>query len=307
MRSSSTLILAAMALGSVGALGLRASPRAAQTPPAGQPPVARVQASQPVQQGEPEPPPKLEGPMRVEPFVIYEQRASFGGQAPPPRAPESNMQFQFKLTGEKLPYLIRVSPVILEEVVDDGGRSLLDPAQLAKDRGDDFAIVDVKSNLKIGYWPLYAKIQSASRGAKSIARLKGHVNAIFGNESKDVVIENPRQYEGQFLSDPALAELGVKIRVLKIGVDVTPPPTSKGIALQFVEGMNKLKFTAFYDPWMKRMQSRGRLDKTKDGEAYTFFQVAGSSLAEDSQMVLTVYTDIETMTLPFEFTNLELP
>ncbi len=286
----------------VGILAIVPCTLEAQTPP--------QDAVGPQQEAEVTPQPaaaKLEGPMRIESYGILETRVSFGGQAPPPRAPAPSLRFQLKLTGERLTDLIRVSPVFLDEVVDDAGGKLYEPKPRTAEDETETALVDVATNLPVGYWPLYTECNAAGRNAKRLARMRGFVTAVFGRDTEDIAIENPMQYEGRYLEDPRLSAAGVKIKVLKFGEDIQAPADGKTIALRYEDGKNNLKLTAFYDDWMKRMPARGRPAKTEAGDGYTLFSVPRGQFSEDTTLVVTIYKDIKIEKLPFDFTDVELP
>ncbi len=274
----------------------------AQTPPADA--VAPQPPAEPTSQPAPA---KLEGPMRIESYGILESRVTFGGQPAPPRAPTPSLRFQLKLTGERLADLIRVSHVFLEEVVDDAGGKLYEPQPRTAEDETETSLVDVSSNLPLGYWPLYTECAASARGARKLARMRGFATAVFGRETEDIAIENPLQYEGRYLEDPRLTAAGVKIKVLKIGQDIQATADGKNIALRYEDGKNNLKLTAFYDDWMKRMPARGRAAKTEAGESYTMFSVPRGQFSEDTTLVLTIYKDVKVEKIPFDFTDVELP
>src|ERR1051326_4050989 len=64
------------------------------------------------------------GPLRVELVAIMEGRYRFI-ETPPGGARPSEMQLQFRVVGERLPEIAKYGKVILTELVDDTGKSLI--------------------------------------------------------------------------------------------------------------------------------------------------------------------------------------
>ena len=100
---------------------------------AAQEPASQVPASQegPTETEVKPEPNYLQGPMRVEPVWIGEQRIGvFNSDTPGPRA---MTRIQLRLAGERLGEVRRVGRIVFSEVLDDMGNSLIDPERVKPD------------------------------------------------------------------------------------------------------------------------------------------------------------------------------
>lgn len=253
----------------------------------------------------------LEGEMRVEPFALFESRLKMtAGEERPRGAPEPQTFLRYRITGERLPKLIRVGRVIFEECKTDDGTSLIAPDEYTEQDLTETLGIQVARTLKMGHWPVDTRLELTPRAAKSL-NTRGYVNIVLGEHHEEVVIEDPLSYVGKTLEHERLKELGIKVYFPKPGQDYDVPRdlvNRTGFAVQFQEGSIKVKATNLFDGWMVKMASRGRTLTLKDGSVAAFFHPASTNetVNEDTSVVFRIYNDIEELKLPFEFTH-ELP
>ena len=273
-----------------------------QTPPtpgSGQP-LAQPPAQQPA------PPPT--GPMRIEPFGIQDVRIAFFGQTPE-RPQEPRARFLFKLTGERILKVDRVGKLIIEEMVDDSGKTLVDPGVFNdRDRSSTNPVPASANIAQNGFVALdYTCTTPPLRNATKITKGKGYVNVVYGGPTEEITIDNPMQHVGKAIDHPRLKELGLTVRILKPGEESAEPADNRGIPIRIEAGDEMVKNIDMYDEWMKRMNIRPRMAKTQKDEPYFYYQVMGGIITPDCQLVLTVHKKIEREKVPFEIKDLALP
>lgn len=248
------------------------------------------------------------GPMRMEPIVLYETRVWYGIEPPGGAGPTSTLRLQVKLTGERLGEVVRSGPLVIEEAVDENGTSLVDAEAMGQHAREMTLPVNINARvLQQGFLPREASLNSPPRSSLKIARLRGYCNVVYADKAEQIVIENPLQYEGRNLEHPRLAELGIEIRVLKIGEEADEPGGGKGIAMKFTEGEEKIRASDFFDAWMKRMAIRARIGQTNTDKKYTYYATQVGRIDEDTQLILHVFPEIETARIPLMADELALP
>lgn len=275
------------------------SPSGGQTPPITAQPTPAA----------PQPPPPPTGPMRVEAFGIQDVRIAFFGQTPE-RPQEPRARFLFKLTGERIGKVDRSGKLIVEEMVDDTGKSLVDPSAFnERDRTSTNPLPATANVAQNGYVTLdYTCSTPPLRNATKISKAKGYVNLVYGGPTEEITIDNPMQHAGKPAVDhPRLKELGLTVRILKPGEESAEPADNRGIPVRLEAGDEMVKNIDLYDEWMKRMNIRPRPGKTQKDETYFYYQIMGGVLTNDCQLVLTVHKKIEREKIPFELKDLALP
>lgn len=247
------------------------------------------------------------GPMRVEMLTLMEQRVRNLEPRPGTEA-QSALRFQVKVTGERLPEIVRAGRLVVEEAKDDTGKDVIDPEFLKEREKTVTNAVAINNRiLQQGYLPAESRLLNSPRAAKTLTLVRGYVNLVYAKDTEDIVIENPLKYEGGIVENPRLKELGIELRVMKLGEEAKEPGDGRGIAIKFVDGEDSIRGVDFYDSWYHRMNTRPRAGKTEDDKRYTYFAVGAGKLDEDSSMVVVVYPKIERQTLQFKFDNVELP
>jgi len=248
------------------------------------------------------------GPMRLEPIVLYETRVWYGIEPPGGAGPTSTLRLQVKLTGERLAQVVRSGPLVIEEAVDEHGNTLVDAEAMGQYAREMTLPVNVNARvLQQGFLPREANLVPPPRSSTKIARMRGYCNIVFADKSEQVVIENPLQYEGREVDHPRLKELGIELRVLKIGEEADEPGGGKGIAMKFTGGEEKVRAAELYDAWMKRMAVRARVGQTNNEKKYTYYAAQVGKIDEDTQLVLHVFPEIETARVSLMVDDLALP
>ncbi len=251
-------------------------------------------------------PAAMMGPMRLEVAAIREDRIKFVDPQPQQRKPQLGMQF--RLAGERLPQIVRVSNVIVNEMLDDQGKSLIGPETFAPEYLTQTRQVNITPESQTGLL-LTMVVDASSRAAKAIGKLRGHVRVFFASGTETIVIENAALQRGKVLDHPRLMALGVQIRVLPVEEPPSPTPVAadRAVALQFVQGEDKISRIEFFDGWMRRMAIRPVPAKTSAGDNCTSYRFAGEAFNEDSDMIITVYSDLEEVKVPLSVDSFELP
>jgi hypothetical protein len=247
------------------------------------------------------------GPMRVEPFLVTEERVRYVGEVPE-QAAESSLRLHVKLTGERLGKMVGLGQLIIAEMVDDTGAVLASPEEI--DPRDEKATSPIRSSDRLlarGFVNRSARTKAPSRAARKLSRVSGWVNVVYATETEDILIDNPLQYLGGYLEHPRLKELNMKIRVIQPGEEINVRREGRGIALQFEGGRKRIQQIEFFDAWLKPLYPRPRTVQTPDGEEYVYYGSVMGPIDADTQMLLTVYPEIEEEKVRFEFKDLELP
>jgi len=254
-----------------------------------------------------EPDQPLLGPMRLEPLRLIDNRV-WAADPKPDQPGGSALKVQVKLTGERLPEVVRAGQFVIESAVDDTGAELVDPEAIKpRQRDVTQAITMNPRTLKQGFLLKEGSLNSPARSATNIKALRGYVNVVYATETEDVVIDNPLQFEGGLVANPRLSEIGVQVRVLKLGEEADEPGDGRGIAIKFTEGEEAVRGVGLYDGWYRRLNARPRAGKTDDEKRYTYFAVAGGRIDADSQMIISVFPNIEREKVEFTGADLRLP
>lgn len=244
------------------------------------------------------------GPMRIEPLAMFDNRSWTLGHET-----SAKLQFQVKLTGERLGQIVRAGKLYMQELVTDTGESLLRTNTYRPRDADATQAVYVTSRtLRQGYLPRAEEFKSPSRVAQKIAKARGYINVAYAPGIVEILIRNPLQFQGGILEHPKLRELGIEIEVLDVKEDDAPLDTAnRGIAMNITREPDKIRDINFYDGWLRQIPARGRKKKGEDDKGYMYYQLGKGNLDEDSYLVLTVFPSIETQKIAFELDDLPLP
>jgi hypothetical protein len=247
------------------------------------------------------------GPMRIELFSVAEERIRFQAD-PPENAPKPKLRLRVTMTGERLPDMVGIGHLVIEEMIDDTGAVLASPADI--EPRDREATTPVRISPRIlarGSVDRIAEAKAPDRSAKKLTKVSGWVNAVYGKETEDLLIDNPLQYKGGYIKHPRLEELGMKIRVVEPGSEINEKRDGSGIALQYENCSKQIRRSSFFDAWMKPLYPRARRMETADGQEYVYYGVVVGEMDADSQMTLTIYPKIDEERVLFEFKDVELP
>jgi hypothetical protein len=247
------------------------------------------------------------GPMRIELYSISESRTRYIGE--PPERPQGNsIRLLVNLTGERLPEIVGMGHLVIEEMTDDTGAVLAAPDELQ--RRDQSATSPVRITDRMvqrGYVQRVGDARGPTREARRIKKTTGWINLVYATETEDILVDNPLQYLGGYIEHPRLQELGLKIKVVEPGEEVRQIQERGGIALQFERSAKQVQHVGFFDAWLKPMYPRSRRVEAPDGQEYVYYSMVVGNLDADVQMILTVYPEIEEERVRFEFEDIKLP
>lgn len=262
----------------------------------------------------------VSGPMRAEVLAILDYRVRVIGEVPG-GAPKPTFRVIMKVTGERLYEVFRIGKLIVDDLSDDTGTKFIDPSAYSEaDRTEMQPLANVQAVTSQGYIMLDANpvanpgtspgesaIKTPARSAKSL-NVRGFVNVALGSEEANVDIDGAARKPGELLSHAKLDQLGIKVRVLKLGDEANEAADGKGIALRFEAGEDMVKNIEFYDDWMKKIGTRPRPGTAKDGKPYTYYSIGNvGPINDDWQLTLTVFGKVEKMKLELDAKNVELP
>lgn len=249
------------------------------------------------------------GPLRIDLEAMREQRYRFVRQIAA-RLPESDMQMQFRLAGDDLANLVAVGRLVLDDVVDDTGQQLVDPNEFTTaEREETRAIFVEGDRLVQDGWTLVARLSTPpKRSARVLSTLKGSVKAVFADsEAQEIIIVDPLQFSDQVIEHPRLQELGIQVKVLPPGDPPLVASNERLVALQFLEGQDKIHTVEFFDAWLRNLRARPMFQETSAGEPCVVYNASDGTFDNQTQLVLTVYPSVETKRVPVDMTDVELP
>lgn len=279
-----------------------ANPRPAQ-------PARRAQRGGPADRTQQPPVEPPTGPMRVEPLTLIEVR--IWDPAPELNRPfRSSLRLQVKITGQRLGQLVRAGKLILEEMRTDTDEQLeLITPYKERDYTATQNVYITDRTLRQGFLPREVTVQAPSRKATRITTCRGYINLAYASATREIEIRDPLSYQGRVLDAPELKELGIVVRVLKLGQETEEPDNGRGIALRFEKGKDLLRAVNFYDGWFRRVPARGQRHEAKeDGRpGYTHYAIQRGRIDHDTFLVLTVFSDLTSQKLEFDLKDMPLP
>ncbi len=244
------------------------------------------------------------GEMRVEISAILEGRYRYFDAASE-RKPE--MRIQFRVAGDKIGNVVRYGNLILEEALDETGKSLVDASQITPEmRAQTRTSTLPADRLRETGLLLVARADASERKAQKLSKLRGTVKIVVADKHEEVMIINPSQYSGSQLASDRLREMGVSAEVVAPDQLEKPYQPNRSIALRFSDD-NRIRKVEFFDGWMRNVRSRAANVKDKEGRPCMLYSVLGGELGDDAQLVLHVFPKIEAMDLPFELKDVALP
>ncbi len=277
---------------------------------AGQAP-AQERGGRPARPGpaaEPEPtsrPIRTDGPLRLEADAVLEQRVSLLGTGE--RAPRTGLRIRLRLVGERITEVVRMGRPILQELIDDTGKALFDPATITDEvRQMTSPANGTPAELATGI-PVPVDADVSSRGAKTLKSVKGSLRVVFGGEQKSVLIQNPKQFEGGLVQHPELDRIGIKLRLVKLGEETEDADDGRSIGIKVESGNDAIVNMTVADGWTRTVNSRFRDRKLKDGSTYSLRSLVNQPFTDQYFLVLRVYSNVETKEVPFELKDVPLP
>ena len=260
-------------------------------------------------QGQPASQPTYDqGPLRVSFVAMRELR--FARLDPEAfRGMESEMRLQVRVEGQRVDQIARNSDLILDEMVDDTGLSLLEKPATDADRNFTLPTTQTPDRLIHRGLEIMIKAKPSARAARQLAKVRGSVRVILADKEKGekITIENPFQYFGKLIENPRLKELGISVRVAPFDEFSEPIPPDRVLILQYKTKPEHVQETNFYDGSMRPLAKRENRIVTSAGEECMAYMLDPGSFNTDLQVVFTVHTQIEDLRLPFNIDNYALP
>jgi hypothetical protein len=248
-----------------------------------------------------------QGPLRAEIVAMREMRFSAADPELAARM-ESDLRMQIRLRGEKITKVARNGELILTELVDDTGQSLLEPdAYTEADKTRTRPIMFPPERLRDNGLLLVSRSRPAARGAHKLSRLRGTVRLILADELEKYTIENPLQYYGQTIQDPRLQELGIKIDILPVDQLENGPPANRCIIFAYRNKGEHVQKASFCDGRMQPLMARDTWVTTTSGEPCQLYYFDAGALTDEMQLVLEVHPQIEDLSVPVELDDIDLP
>lgn len=257
---------------------------------------------------EPEPtsrPIRTDGPLRLEADAVLEQRVSLLGTGD--RAPRTGLRIRLRLVGEGITEVVRLGRPILQELIDDTGKALFDPATITDEMRQATAPASgTPAELATGI-PVPVDADVSSRGAKTLKSVKGSMRVVFGGEQKSVLIQNPKQFVGGLVQHPELDRIGIKLRIVKLGEDTEDADDGRSIGIKVEGGNDAIVNMTVSDGWTRTVNSRFRDRKLKDGSTYQLRSLINQPFTDQYFLVLRVFSSVETKEVPFDLKDVPLP
>jgi hypothetical protein len=198
---------------------------------------------QPGQNPQPEPPatepeaPTVaydEGPLRVE-FVAMREVRMRAAEPELAGRMQSDLRIQVRIAGEPLKQVAQYGNVILTEMVDDQGKSLINDDTYTDEEREIMRPLNIPvTRLAQDGLKLVTQTDPASRGAAKLTKMRGTVRLVLADKTEQITIDNPFQYLGGKIADPRLEELGIEIAVVSAADVENAPPANRCIVLNYV-------------------------------------------------------------------------
>lgn len=249
--------------------------------------------------------PAGEAPLVVELINVTEHRMRGKDDKGNPLVPD--LRFRMRLSGPRFQKIVRLGRPVLDEVVDDTGKQLVDPEKIKDQRRDDTRVV-MKSHLLQGSLELRAMAQAAARQAAKLKIVRGTVRVVLHSAPpEEITINDPLRFRGKAVEHPRLKELGIEVKMLPLGDPAGVPETNSAVSLSYGEKEILVHDIAFYDEWMQKISIRGTLARSNAGDRVVVYQATRAEFTEDTQMVLTVHPKVRDLRVPIKFKDVELP
>lgn len=256
---------------------------------------------------EPPPPTFDEGPLRVEIEAMREMRYRYL-DAPERGVPMSCFDMRLRIRGERIADIFRRGNVILTEIVDDTGHSMLDPNSVPeRERAALYPVaIPPEARRERGIEVQTPRSRPSARGARRLQCLRGSIRVLLGSDPQKITVFNPLQYAGQTVDDPRLKELGLEVRLVP-PEEFDQPPPQQCIVIQVPKRADHVQSITFFDGRLRPMPTQDRPMTTKLGETCTAYCFQRVTFDNEMQMVLDVFGAVQDIELPIEVNNIDLP
>jgi hypothetical protein len=248
------------------------------------------------------------GPMKLDPLFYQESRVRNLDPTRPAQA-DNRASLQFRLGGERLEKIVRVGNLILSEVVDDQGKSLIEADTYTEaDKTGMRPMTLPAERIRTAGLTLPTRFPPPSRGAKTLKTIKGKLKLIYAtSDTKQVTVDNPNQFQGKLIENPALKEMGIEV-VLGSPESIEPsPPSGRTLVFEIKNNRNKIREIQLFDANMKQLRARPSDTKTKDGTPAIVLLGEPGAFNADIQVVFDCYPSIEEGEIDLNISDFELP
>jgi hypothetical protein len=249
----------------------------------------------------------IDGPWRAEILAMREVRLRLLQDIKLPPGIESDLRMQIRIAGADLTKVVSFGNLILTEVVDDTGKSLVDENTYSEQEKTTMRSMMIPpERLKETGLLLTTRNKEAARGAAKLSRVKGAVRLLLAENAESCTIVNPEQFKGQRLEHPRLQALDVEVRVAPHeDFEQAPPPQC--VILQIKSKPEQIKAVQFYNGWMQRLPYRERRLVDRNGAECKAYCFQSEVINDELQLVLEVYPEIEEISVRLNETDVELP
>lgn len=265
-------------------------------------------ASQPGSAPAKPPSPHGLGPLRVELSAVLEGRYRYFDQDQTQPTRENELRMQFRVAGADVLRVVRHGNVLLDEVTDDAGQSLFDPATITAEQRTTARLSSTPpERLAESGLLMVGQCKASSRTAQKLRTVRGSVKLVLSSAYQEVTIVNPQQYVGKAIDIPRLKELGVEATVLAPETFTPPADPKTSYTLLYTVGADRVRGASFYDGWMNVVRSRPTPVQTPDGKEAQQYRLMGGAIDEKSQIVIQIFPDAREETVRFELKDVQLP
>ena len=251
-----------------------------------------------------------QGPLRLEVMAMRELR--FWASEPEfaeRLAAQAQFNIQWRIRGERITQVVRLGNVILTELVDSTGQSLLDPNSIPETERTMTRALSPQQQAGLAKEGLIVQTRAkpSSRAAQKLNVIRGAIRLILADKTEKLTIADPLQFYGRTIEDPRLKELGIEIKILPAEELENPRPANRSLLLQYVSKGDHIQSATFYDGAMKRVPAPDNQALTKSGATCLLFTFDAAPINNEWQLVLEVHPQIDEIQLPVVLENVDLP
>ena len=248
-----------------------------------------------------------QGPLTVEFVAMREMRLRTNDPDLAARM-QPDLRMQFRVQGERLSKISRYGNLVLTELVDDTGQSLIDPEAL-KDLDADTTRVNTfgAERLRTNGLLVTTRHEPAARAAHVLSKVRGEIRLIIADETEQLTIDDPFQFLGGKIEHPRLAELGIELEVMPAEQFDNSPPADRCLLLHHLAKAEHVRKVSFADGWMRPLRARAGSLTSRSGVKCQSHYFDAGPLTNELQLVLEIHPTIEDVRLELNLDGLELP
>jgi hypothetical protein len=248
------------------------------------------------------------GPLRGEIVAMREMRFFLKEPEANTRM-QSELGFQIRIVGERITEIVRTSSILLlTEVVDDTGKSLVDNSNISEaEKKGTRAVRQSADQVRSAGLAFLARCKPAERSAKQLKIVRGTVRLILAKDTERVTVDNPLQWVGKKIENPRLKELGVEVEIVPYDQLENAPPAERSIAFRYTAKGENVQAITFYDGSLRSVPARDTTVQTKSGEAVSLYYFDAAGLNSEIQAIFDIHPTVEDIPLEIKLENVPLP